>query len=377
MKLAKLFTVLVIVFAGCQGEDRLSQQIDAAKQFDLSNAKSANLIEDSNFTVGSGETVNNIGDIAVDEAGNLFLVNNQKKRIEVFNAAGEKLTNIGQPGSDPGDFQNPVHLQVVGDHLYVYDSSLNRGYQYSLSNYDLRNTTYFGRVAQSIRTDSLKGIQPFSVHIMEDENYLALFQKVYTPENRRLFMYRVNPDGALVSDQLLSFRNKNLFVDETKNPPLIMMLPYEPETLFATDAANNLYSAFSEHFLIELRDKSGQKIEDRYYPFEKQNLIRTDAINLFRDTFQRRAVRRADLPDKWPALSKMLIDDKDRLWVATIINDLNVYRWYVMEHSGEPVATFVLPRQKEIEVIKEGYIYIKKYNSREFSDQVKRYTIDF
>ncbi|MDR9418466.1 hypothetical protein [Gracilimonas sp.] len=377
MKLAKLFIVLVIFITGCRGEDELSQRINAAEQFDLTKANSAYLTEDTNYSVGSGETVNNIGDIAVDEAGNLYLVNNHKKRIEVFGPGGEKVTNIGKPGSDPGDFQKPVYLQVVGNHLYAYDNSLNRGYQYSLSAYDLRNTTYFRSVVQSIETDSLKDAQPFSIRIMEDENYLAVFQKVYAPENRQLFMYRVNLEGEFISDQLLSFKNRNLYVDETKNPPLIMMLPYEPETLFATDSQSNLYSAFSEQFLIEIRNSKGEHMEDRYYPFVKQNLIRSDAIELFTDTFQRRAIRRADLPEKWPALSKILIDDEDRLWVATIVNDLNTYRWYVMEPSGEPLATFVLPRDLEIEVVKNGYVYIKQYNSRAFFDQVKRYTFDF
>jgi hypothetical protein len=63
--------------------------------------------------------------------------------------------------------------------------------------------------------------------------------------------------------------------------------------------------------------------------------------------------------------------------VATIISDLSEYRWFVLEPSGEPVAVFDLPRESEIMLIKDGYVYIKALNKRRYSEEVRRYKLNY
>jgi|AntRauTorckE6833_2_1112554.scaffolds.fasta_scaffold00241_24 hypothetical protein len=377
MKLLPAILILLFILSGCESENLFSDQIKDARQFDLSKATPAELIRDQEFSVGSYETVNNMGSIAVDDDDNVYVVDDYRTKIEIFDASGNNSGSLGSIGRDPGDFQDPSYLKVQGNNLYAYDRTLFRSYRYSLPELALEAVTELENTAESLGVDSLREAKPFKVDVMPDGNYLVAFQKVDSPQNRQLVFYKVNESGEVISDQLLAFRNKRLYVDEAVNPPLIIMLPYQSETLTAIDSKGQLYSAYSEDFLFNLFDSTGSKLETRYYPFEKHNLIRSDAIDLYTDTQRRRAIRRASLPEKWPALSEIKIDDQDRLWVAAIIPDLNKYRWYVLGSSGEPLATFDLSREKNIEVIKGDYVYIKALNSRRYSDEVLRYRLNF
>ncbi|MBD3617347.1 MAG: hypothetical protein HUJ22_12335 [Gracilimonas sp.] len=369
--------ILLLLTAGCQQEEGLSKQISEAQKFNPDEAAPAELIRDRDFSVGSHETVNNIGAIAVDGEETVYVVDEHRKKIGVFDGSGNNIGSLGSLGRDPGDFQNPAYLEVEGQNLYAYDQSLFRAYRYSLPELELEEITELEFTARSLGVDSLSEAKPFAFEVLNDGNYLVAFQTVNTPQDRKLVYYKVNPEGEVISNQLLAFKNKRLYVDEAVTPPLIIMLPYEPETLTVTDSGGLIYTAFSDHFLIKVTDRAGQNVESRYYPFEKYNLNRSDAIDLYTDTHRRRAIRRASLPAKWPALAALKTDDQDRLWVATIISDLSQYRWFVLEPSGEPVAVFDLPRESEIMLIKDGYVYTKALNRKKYTEEVRRYKLNY
>lgn len=375
MRLFYYAVISFVILSGCEKDADLSEQIANATHFELSEAQPAELVKDQSFSAGSHKTVNSMGEVAANDEGSLFVINALRKRIEVFDSRGAHIKSVGGIGRDPGDFQNPTYLKVQGDALYAYDQNLFRMYRYRLPELELETVTYLENKAAELEVDSLSDAKPFAAEVVNGGNYLVAFQIVDNPQNRQLFFYEVSPQGEVVSDQLFSFNNKSLYMDEAVDPPLIMMLPYEPENLFSSDSQVRFYTVNTDNFLITLRDDQGEEIESRYYLFEKHNLIRSDAIDLFTDTFQRRAIRRASLPEKWPALAEMFIDDEDRIWVAAIISDLNKYRWYVFESSGEPLASFELSRKKKIETIKNGFVYVKEFNARQYSDQVSRYRL--
>ncbi|MDZ7806130.1 MAG: hypothetical protein U5K71_03330 [Gracilimonas sp.] len=124
-----------------------------------------------------------------------------------------------------------------------------------------------------------------------------------TEERRLIFYYKVDENGKILSDQMLSVNNRNLHVDRTVEPPLIMMLPYEPEVLVKTDSQGGIYKIDANHFLITGNGWCrGTEIESRYYPLEKHNLIRSEVVeSLHGYLHAARAIRRVSLPDEWPS----------------------------------------------------------------------------
>lgn len=84
-----------------------------------------------------------------------------------------------------------------------------------------------------------------------------------------------------------------------------------------------------------------------------------------------------DLPQTWPVLTEMKIDDQDRLWIATTVENMNVYEWWVLDASdGSLWARFTWPRYKPIEVIKDGKLYTRETEKETGLEEIVRYNIE-
>lgn len=376
MRVSIAIIISLGVFWGCTEQDSTSSQMAEAELFDLKGAAFTELSPDPGFRIGSYRTVNNLGDVTVDNHGNVYVIDAFKKRIVGFNTSGREIASAGGLGRDPGDFQNPAELIVVGDTLYAFDGTLNRIYGFSLPGLELQSSTELD-ITQKITTDSLQTGIPNSMEVMADGTFLISYQVTSSPENQRLYYYRVHTSGEIISSEILSFNGKGLYVDNTQTNTVIMELPYEREMLLAVDSRENIYTVFTERLLIEVLDAGGNKKTSYYYPFENARLNKSDLIESTDDVFERRALRGASTPDTWPAVADFLVDDEGRIWVAAITNDIEKYTWYVMRPGGEPVVTFELSRWLEIKDIRDDYVYVKRFNSRGYSDEIIRYHFDF
>ncbi|MEX0769148.1 MAG: hypothetical protein WD035_00340 [Balneolaceae bacterium] len=83
-----------------------------------------------------------------------------------------------------------------------------------------------------------------------------------------------------------------------------------------------------------------------------------------------------NLPKTWPVLSEMKIDDQNRLWIATTVEDMSVYEWWVLEDTGELITKFEWPRDEPIEVVQNGYMYTRETDEETGLQQVARYRIE-
>jgi len=65
--------------------------------------------------------------VTPDGRGNLYVTEALYNRVEEFSAAGESLAVWGSQGSDPGQFSNPVGIQIDGlGEVYVADADNSR-----------------------------------------------------------------------------------------------------------------------------------------------------------------------------------------------------------------------------------------------------------
>lgn len=376
MTIRTLFIITLLAYlSGCSVEHTPEEVLPNLTTYSLENIPEIELIKDESFKGAQNAGINKIGDIAVDEQGNVYFVDVYKSKVQVVDADGSPSGTIGRAGGRPGEFQKPGQIKVMNGGLYAYDEDLATGYRFSLNDYDLEESTQFS--AGNIPVDSLSSATPFKAIIQPDGYYLTAFQVVKSPQDRRLFWYKVNSEGEIIGEQIITFQNKPLFVDEGQNGMIIMMMPYERETVLTTDSQGRIYTINTEKLLIKIHDADGKYLKAWQYPFENRKLNETDAVDMFTNVDIRRAIRGDDLPTTWPAVAHVLVDDEDRLWVATITGNLEKYRWYVIEPGGEVAGSFELNRKQEIRVIKDNVVYTKEYNARQYAEEVNRYSIRF
>ncbi|TVQ03151.1 MAG: hypothetical protein EA359_10220 [Balneolaceae bacterium] len=81
------------------------------------------------------------------------------------------------------------------------------------------------------------------------------------------------------------------------------------------------------------------------------------------------------MPEIWPALNSMQVDDENRLWISTIVEDFDIYEWWLLEESGELITRFEWPRDELIEVVRNGYMYTRETDEETGLQQIVRYKI--
>jgi hypothetical protein len=84
---------------------------------------------------------------------------------------------------------------------------------------------------------------------------------------------------------------------------------------------------------------------------------------------------REELPATWPVLDELFVDDENRLWIATLGKDENVYTWWLTNEFGRLLAQFTWPRDREIKDVKGGYLYARETDNMDVS-QIIRYSFE-
>lgn len=232
---------------------------------------------------------------------------------------------------------------------------------------------------EDVDIEELSGTYPSSYYVLPDNTILVSFAQPFgadTSEDDRLALYyKMNHEGRIVSDKILSTRLAEFLMDRSNGGIMIWGSPYGGRYLIEKSSSGNIYSAWSKEFLIHIYSQSGEQLGAWYYPFQKAALSRDEAINYHDDENYRRMARNDDIPETWPALNSIMTDDRNRLWFSTIIEDQDLYKWWVMDENGKPLATFTWPRSRSIADIKNGYLYARETDSMGLA-QVVRYRVE-
>lgn len=343
--------------------------------FSLDEVTDIELVQDRSFRGSQNAEVTKIGDVAADASGNVYFVDEFKNKVHVVDFSGTPIGTMGRSGGRPGEFYKLGDIEIVNGKVYAFDEDRKAMNVYSTNDFNFQTSIAF--TSSKLRPDSLASLAPYSATILPDGLYLAGFQKVNSPTDRQLFFYRADELAENYSGEIISYPNRQLFAENGPNGFLIMMMPYEPETLLSHDTFGNLYTIFTEDFIIKKHDQNGNYLEAWQYPLTKKKLLKAEAIDMYTETDIRRAIRGDDTPDTWPAVAHYLIDDNDQHWVATITQNLENYTWFVLGNSGEVLGKSVLSRDIRIKAINKSHLYAVKFNDQTYTEELLRFSIQF
>ncbi|MCK4386124.1 MAG: hypothetical protein KAW52_07665, partial [candidate division Zixibacteria bacterium] len=72
-------------------------------------------------------------DVAVDEYGNIFVVDSERNSVLKFSRNGVKVLSFGTQGTGEKQFQNPKGIAYANKIVYVADTGNNRILRFTLS----------------------------------------------------------------------------------------------------------------------------------------------------------------------------------------------------------------------------------------------------
>lgn len=373
--------LLVILLAGCSNSETedLPAHISGLENLTayplgsepLSTIK---LTPEQHFGSTEELSIGRTSEIDVDPSGRVFITEATQGHaaVHIFRRDGTYSGTLGGYGEGPGEFLSIINPQVAGDTFYALD-----GIQLKIQAFSLETLAYDYAIPLNpdswSQIDDLQDAFPAEFTALRDETFLIGFSKLEGHENLVL-RYKVDKNGTIISDKILEQVESENFI--TPDQKAFYYSPFSSRGLIAVSDDDRLFSVRTGNILIKEHDSAGNYLHSFYHPFNNRKLDRDHVLNLYDDERYKKAVRNTGNPDTWPALHSLVIDDENRFWISTIGNDQDLYDWWVLNETGELIATFTWPKNNQIQVVQNGFLYTVEADEDTDLQDVVRYRVE-
>lgn len=354
------------------------------------SVREISFIKDAIYSDSDELLIGRIGDITADLSGRVYISDSSKLIIHVFEPDETYVGQLGRDGRGPGEFSSLKSLQIQNERLYAFDFLQNRVNIFNLNTLLLEETLLLAKNRgdfQELR-DTYPSID--ELYVLSNSTYIAKFKSTddIIRSDWQNFegigtLFQIDGDGYL-NGKIMKFtdeiRTKFPIGNGAFNIPLT---PYFGKSLRTFSKQGNLYRADPGHFLIKVYNPDGIYKRAFYHPRKKVTITKDSALSdMVLDEFTIlpkhliENINSLELPEFWPVLKEIKIDNQDRLWIATTVEDMSIYEWWVLEENGELITKFEWPRDEPIEVIKNGMMYTRQTDEETGLQQIVRYGIE-
>jgi 6-bladed beta-propeller len=312
---------------------------------------------------GSGpDTFGQVGAIAVDRAGRIYVLDSQAQEIRVFESAGSYVRTIGRKGGGPGEFQGAVGMAFdpVG-RLWVVDGRANR-------------LTVFDSAGAVVATHARPGFGPFGGWIGGFTRDGMLYDEttIMSEEVSADGVHRVGHSvrSIVVYDTSGTARDTFALPSYTSKsfPPISIKngssrvtmgfgVPFSPELRVAFDPAGLIWAGVGDAYAIYAIDMKGDTtrgIGRAYTPVPVTAAEREAALERIRKFFKGAGVSldASLVPDHRSAFREIIADGMGDLWIATPVpaggtaDPLDVFR-----SDGRYLGVVHLPFSTEVRTL--------------------------
>lgn len=392
MKLSLITILLLIILAGCSGFAEDSnvpkyvlemENVTLFSEEDIAAADTMRFENEQVFGDTDMEPIASFGSIVTDRFGRVFIGDSQQRTIHIFKPDGRYLGRIGRDGDGPGEFRWVSYLNIHDQQLYAYDPNGRKINLFDIGGYSDTLPEFISDIR--IGSDSWES---FTEPNFVNPSFHSLLSNgdIILSSRTSPLLYRQTPDSIGVTRYYRWNRNdqdqpeaifqtqqaKHIVTEWFIIPP-----PFESKEIMTISEDNQIFSAGTEEFLIRRHAPEGDYHSAFYYPSKKDPLTREEAVRSVDQHEQLTdAVQSLELPDSWPVLRQMFTDDENRLWVSANTENTDVYKWWVLQESGELIAKFEWPRDESIAAVKNGKVYTRQTDAETGKQQVVRYGIE-
>lgn len=328
-----------------------------------------------------------ITDIAVDDSNRVYIGAGgaASAGIYVFRPDGSFLSTIGAYGRGPGEFLGIGSLLIWNNRLYVFDPKLQKFCIYSLMNFKHISDGIISKKRLPPSDTLAQRLRASKLFLNRQENELLIqlsaFSQFEELEVDRKRLYRISESGLIQPGYVLNLQRFPFYFPKNGEMRFPFTMPFSPNSVVSISPKGPIFTAWTADFLIKKYDTDGNYINSFYYPVEASSLslksmdVSTERMNV---------LNHYSMPDTWPVLHTMLVDDKERIWAVRIVDSEKKFEWWVLSKNGELIAKFDFPgvRSKRtvmnppILKVKNGYLYLRKFDFHNGIDQIVKYKIE-
>ncbi len=354
-----IFILAVFLCISCSTEKKETAKIEMENGVEviqnpvepLYRADACTVTED--FTIGVREgdpeyMFQRLYTLAVNDEGDIYVLDYQAKHIKMFDSKGTYLTTIGAPGQGPGELEAPRRM------VWTARNGLAVG--------DLSRISCFDCDGNFIKNIPMKGMGIFTD--MDNEGNLLIVDILM--EEGVYAVKKVDPQFDLICDLGKSPLMSTIMEKGFRNPFF---------TLIRTDIINGrqvVTGYAGEGYILKIYDSKGnlvRRIEKEYIPLK----ITQEDIKERTEGDEPDRNYEYKIPDHFPPFMTLSSDDEGRIWVNTWEKTADRMEIYFDVFDNNGIYTAKVPLKSNPLVIKnnklytieedeEGYQYVKRYS---------------
>jgi len=285
----------------------------------------------------------------VDDAGTIYVLDQQAAQVKVFDASGKYLRTIGRKGQGPGELEYPMTM------------SLNERTGELAVHLQSRGIVFFKTDGTYLRQLSLKGMLGGRARL-NSRGQIYILEIIMDGENSRYATKKLAPDGSVLAT-----------ISETPTPtgPGNTTKAFIPVAFYAIDRDDRFIYGFPETYEIRI-----------YGPTEAKVLRKiTRDYDPVAVTEEDKAERRKDVPPGYdrefefpkhhPAYTRFFLSDLGHIFVQTyekadggrLMHDVfDAEGRFIGRLPLKPSGVGILKgKYYALEEDEEGYQYVKRY----------------
>lgn len=352
---------------------------------------SIRIIKDREFGTSDEIVIGKFSSFVVDIQNRVYIADRDLTTIVVFDEDAKFLTTIGRQGKGPAEFSaiSPItEIKVQQNLLYVPDYSdpgaffPNRMQIFSTEDFSFVKTVQLIPHNRKEYEKFLKGYFPQVVYPINSEAYIVDFRRgrqIYKDSASFIRYFVIGQNSKIVEGPIMELQDVvnlgKVVVDGEWSILHLRTFPFFEKSLFEISENGNIYSARTGDFKIQVRNLKGKVMRTIQQPYDKLELSRRKLLDSYEKAGNKVHVdmikEAKDLPKYWPALNHIFLDDQNRLWVQTFTDRESEFKWFVLSESGEILATFMWPADKEIKSVRNQNMYTLETDSDGFSIVVR------
>ncbi|MCY4204894.1 MAG: 6-bladed beta-propeller [Bacteroidetes bacterium] len=344
----------VVVFLGCSAKTDTEELQVIAKHIDLTEL----------FRVGTTESDNAVlfGDImsiGVNSNDQLLVADSDANVIYVFSKNGNSLRTFGRSGLGPGEFESIRDMDIgLGDSVFVWDGRRSRLLVFEPETFQFSHDIDV-ETGDDYRTAG--GLISISNNqlLMRFTSYYSLFNS----DEDQTFdtIQKVSRNGDPVGKPLLEMPVTRHLLFRTESGMGLVLLPFIRHSLAKPDPDGTFYYGWSDSINFGVYSSSGDLLRRIRYPHKALPVTQQELdehIQSMSEEARQVFHREGDVPKTKPAYSTFTVSDVGQIWLKyTQTSDSLDASWTVIDLDGQPVFSFELPPDVNVQVVKENRVY--------------------
>ena len=292
-------------------------------------------------------------DVGILPSGGVVVLDAGNRRVLRFDEDGIYVGAFGGAGEGPGQFENPLFIEVADSLVYVVDAALNR-----LSAFDTSGI-FVSRF--QIEFGGLVGTTPLFSAGAAHEIYMAAEPAAFIPEARdtgSAVLYRLERSGA-IGDTVLTYPPSTWTLVQRPDGGSSFVKPrLAPEPKVSAVPGMLAVSTIAP-YAIEIRGPDGgllRRIARQYQNVAVTVEIRDSVLDRLAEgpgRMSREDLELVPFAPVVPAIEGLVLDDERRLWVD-IFAPAEPSRRDVFDEEGRFLGPVYLPQPVKLEQVRTG-----------------------